>query len=199
MPLRLDETDIVILKALMEDGRKPLRQIAKMASVSTPTVESRVKKMHDVGLIRKIAPLLNTDKIEQGTTALLSLRIPPVKIDEVTSKLAELEEVRGLYLTTGESNLILKVALPNLEDLQEFIKDKLGALKGLDFLSSSLVTKILKEEPGATLKVGMGIRLKCDYCDGEIKGTPFPLKVGGHERYMCCKTCLTSYKQKYRV
>ncbi|MDG6991574.1 MAG: winged helix-turn-helix transcriptional regulator, partial [Nitrososphaerota archaeon] len=66
MPLKLDETDTSILKALMNDGRLSFRQIASQIGVTTPTVESRVKKMMESGVIKKIAPILDIDKVERG-------------------------------------------------------------------------------------------------------------------------------------
>jgi len=36
MPLKLDELDVKILKALYDDGRKSYREIAKIIGVSAP-------------------------------------------------------------------------------------------------------------------------------------------------------------------
>jgi Lrp/AsnC family leucine-responsive transcriptional regulator len=55
MSARLDETDVSILRALMDDGRRSLRKIARIVSVSTPTVETRLKRLFDMGVIRKIS------------------------------------------------------------------------------------------------------------------------------------------------
>jgi len=42
------------------------------------------------------------------------------------------------------------------------------------------------------------LKIKCDYCDNDMfRGTKL-LRVGQYERYFCCNSCLTLYKQKYR-
>ena len=74
MSVKIDETDAGILKALMEDGRRSLREIARVVQVSTPTVESRLKRLFDMGVIKKISPVLDPDKIEHGIYVLINLR-----------------------------------------------------------------------------------------------------------------------------
>jgi len=101
LSIKLDETDIAILRALLEDGRKPLRQIAKQALVSTPTVESCMRRMFDSGLIKKIIPLLDTDKIEQGVVSNVMLKVDFSKLEETLNVLDKIEEVRSIYLTAG--------------------------------------------------------------------------------------------------
>ncbi len=50
--MELNETDLKILKGLLEDARFSSRQIAKTVGVSVGTVLSRIKKMEDEGLIK---------------------------------------------------------------------------------------------------------------------------------------------------
>ncbi|MEP0824151.1 MAG: AsnC family protein, partial [Nitrososphaera sp.] len=45
MPVQLDDTDVAILKSLMEDGRKSFRAISREIKVSTPTVKSRYERL----------------------------------------------------------------------------------------------------------------------------------------------------------
>ena len=73
MPLELDSTDIAILQALMENGRRSFREIAQSIEVSAPTVESRVKRLFRTGIIKKIAPILDIEKIIGGVSALVLL------------------------------------------------------------------------------------------------------------------------------
>lgn len=77
MPARLDETDAAIIRALMQDGRRSFREISRLVSVSTPTVEHRVKRMTSSGIIKKMVPLLDPQRIEQGITTIINLRVEP--------------------------------------------------------------------------------------------------------------------------
>ncbi len=196
MPLKLDETDTAILKALMKDGRLSFRQIAAQVGVTTPTVESRVRKMTESGVIKKIAPILDIDKVEKGVAALLMLKVNLAKVNSVLEKLAPLEEVRSIFLTTGGSNMIVRVAASSNEAFQDFLNRQVATLNA-DVVSSEVITRTVKDEQGVALYGEMAVALVCDYCGGEISGKPFTLNVDQGKRFFCCKTCLSSYKEKY--
>ena len=197
MPARLDETDAAIIRALMQDGRRSFREISRLVSVSTPTVEHRVKRMMSSGIIKKTVPLLDPQRIEQGITTIINLRIEPPKLAEVADALSKIERVRSIYLTTGESNLALRVITDTAEGLQSFINEEIAKLPGTITISTVVITRTVKDEQGVIIKPGLAIKLKCEFCDQEITGDPQMFKVGEQDRYFCCRTCVQSYKDKY--
>lgn len=67
MSFPLDETDIAILEALIEDGRKSFRQIAREIKVSTPTVQIHYDRLFSMGIIKSISPILDMKKIGTKT------------------------------------------------------------------------------------------------------------------------------------
>jgi len=71
MPYQMDQIDIDILKSLLEDGRKSLRQISRELKISTPTVAFRYQRLLDVGLIKSITPIIDTSKLD--TTSKMQL------------------------------------------------------------------------------------------------------------------------------
>lgn len=196
MPLRLDETDTSILKVLMKDGRLSFRQIAAQVGVTTPTVESRVRRMTESGIIKKIAPILDIDKVERGVSALLMIKADLAKVGPTLERLTPLDEVRSIFLSTGQANVIVRVATSSNEALEDFLNEKITSL-GVDIVSSEVIMRTVKDEQGVALYDEMAVALVCDYCGGEISGKPFTLNVGQGKRFFCCKTCLSSYKEKY--
>ena len=65
MPVELDETDVAILKSLMEDGRKSFRAISREIKVSTPTVKNRYERLVNIGLIKAIKPEIDLSKVDR--------------------------------------------------------------------------------------------------------------------------------------
>jgi DNA-binding Lrp family transcriptional regulator len=63
LPVDLDDTDIAILKSLMEDGRKSFRAISREIKVSTPTVKSRYERLVNIGLIKSVKPEIDLSKV----------------------------------------------------------------------------------------------------------------------------------------
>ena len=197
LPFRLDEVDVAILRALLEDGRMPLNQIAKLANVSTPTVEARLRKMVDMGLIKRIAALLDTSKIRESVAALISLKTSVSNLEETVKQLSQMNEIKAAYLTLGDSNVTLMVTSGSVSSLQDFIAGKLASVSNLTIVSSNIISKVVKEDQTVDLKPGLGVVTKCDTCGAEIAGEPITWTVGGHDRFFCCKVCLSTYKEKY--
>lgn len=59
MPVYLDEKDISILRSLLEDGRKSLRQISRDTGITTPTVKARLERLINVGFIKSVIPIFD--------------------------------------------------------------------------------------------------------------------------------------------
>jgi DNA-binding Lrp family transcriptional regulator len=64
LPVDLDNTDIAILKSLMEDGRKSFRAISREIRVSTPTVKSRYERLVNIGLIKSVKPEIDLSRVD---------------------------------------------------------------------------------------------------------------------------------------
>ncbi len=67
MPIKLRDTDIAVLNALLKDGRKSLRQISNETGISTPTVKNRFDRLVNLGVIKSIRPVLDLSKIVNYT------------------------------------------------------------------------------------------------------------------------------------
>lgn len=198
MPLKLDNVDAAILKVLTEDGRCSYRRVARQVGVSTPTVKSRVKRLMDAGVIRKFAPILDAEKVGGNISTLIQLKVELPKLSAVVSSLAQLEEVRSIFVTTGEANLVLRAVIQSNKGLQDFLEANIAKLDGVSVVSSQVITRTVKDEQGVAFMEEMFVSLACDYCGQEISGKPFVLNVGEGRRFFCCRTCLSSYKEKYR-
>ena len=50
------------------------------------------------------------------------------------------------------------------------------------------------------IKLGkdMLVRMSCDYCKGPVEGKPSILKFANLERFFCCTSCRSLYKEKYK-
>jgi Lrp/AsnC family leucine-responsive transcriptional regulator len=47
------------------------------------------------------------------------------------------------------------------------------------------------------VKKDLEFRLECDFCEAPISGKTHVMKFANIERFFCCNTCKTSYKDKY--
>lgn len=72
MPVQLDETDQAIIKALVKDGRKSFRQIARETGISTPTAKARYTRLINIGFLKSVSPVFDFSKIEPNANLKLS-------------------------------------------------------------------------------------------------------------------------------
>ncbi len=54
------------------------------------------------------------------------------------------------------------------------------------------------EYQDVNLESGMSVKMKCDLCDGPIGDKPHVFKFANFERFFCCNTCKTQFKEKNR-
>lgn len=197
MPLELDEIDIRILNSLAKDGRKSFRVIANEVGVTTPTVRARVQRLQEIGLIKGFSVVIDPGRFENLVNALVFLKVEPSLLHKVTNVLGRMEEVRGVYLTSGDFNLMARILVESMGELQGFIDKKIAKLKGVGAVATQIITKIVKDEPAPALPRKTLVSVKCDTCGQEIAGKPLVLDLVNSKRYFCCKSCLHLYKEKY--
>lgn len=65
MPVELDDSDVAILKSLMEDGRKSFRAVSREIGVSTPTVKARYERLVNIGLVKAVRPEIDLSKVDR--------------------------------------------------------------------------------------------------------------------------------------
>lgn len=196
--MNLDSYDIAILKALLQDGRESLREVARKTSLTTPTVSYRLSRMMKSGLIKKFVPILDRSGARQGIDAFVALRVKAGDTNSVSKKLAGVEEVSCIFVTTGENNITLRVNCDDLKQFQDFLSKRLPQVVKGEVVSSQLIVSAAKEEQPIRLTNDIPIKLKCDYCKGDITvSRPYNIKVGQSYHYFCCRTCRRSYLDKY--
>ena len=196
--MKLDKNDIVILKALLEDGRGSFREIARRTSLTTPTVSYHFSRMMKSGFIKKFTPVLDKAMLGESVSALITLRIKAGSIGSVTKRLSALPEVSGLFVTTGENNVTLRVSCADPSRLQDLLNVRLPKLFDGDVVSSQLIVSTVKDEQSVNVPNGLNIKLRCDLCREEITSDrPYVVRVGTAYHYFCCRTCRRSYLDRY--
>jgi len=64
---------------------------------------------------------------------------------------------------------------------------------------SDFTTKV-KNSSHQTHEIGknLSVRIPCDYCKRKIHEKPSVLKIGDLQRFFCCSSCRTLYREKYK-
>ena len=145
MIMRLDETDVNILKTLILDARLSSRRIAKQCDVSIGTVLSRMKKMEKEGIIRGYSALLDHEKIGYELTVVSEITVSKGRLLEMENEIARLPNVCCVYDVTGLTDAVIIAKFKNREDLSKFTK-RLLALPYVERTNTHVVLTTIKED-----------------------------------------------------
>ncbi|MDR1993343.1 MAG: Lrp/AsnC family transcriptional regulator [Nitrososphaerota archaeon] len=142
--MELNETDVKILRGLLEDARFSSRQIAKTIGVSVGTVLSRIKKMEEDGLLKGYTAILDHEKLGFQLTVIIEITVSKGRLIETENEIAKIPNVCGVYDVTGLTDAIIIAKFKNRKDLGAFTK-KLLALPYIEHTNTHVVLSTVKE------------------------------------------------------
>jgi DNA-binding Lrp family transcriptional regulator len=143
--MRLDETDVKILKALTLDARLSSRQIAKQCGVSIGTVLSRMKKMENEGIITGYSALLDHEKLGYELMVISEITVSKGRLLEMENEIARLPNVCCVYDVTGLIDAVIIAKFKDREELSKFTK-RLLALPYVERTNTHVVLTTIKED-----------------------------------------------------
>ncbi len=137
----LDDKDKKILEMLIEDSRRPYREIANETGLSESTVRKRVIKLQKEGVIEKFTVQICR---EEEKCILAFITIVPKSESEVKELLRETQiipQCEEVYFLAGRCGVLIKVNVPEINELDALIE----AFKGRsDVKSVERVCVVLK-------------------------------------------------------
>jgi Lrp/AsnC family leucine-responsive transcriptional regulator len=143
----LDETDLKILKILQADARVSNQDLAEQVGISASPCLRRVRKLEQDGVIERYVTLVNPKAVGRGQQAFIEVRLEHqnrVLTERFEAEVQKFPEVLECYLVAGEWDYVLRVAVPDLEELRNFHMNKLGKVPGISNVKSNICMKQAK-------------------------------------------------------
>jgi Lrp/AsnC family leucine-responsive transcriptional regulator len=152
--MKLDKTDLKILKQLQENGRITNLQLSNEVGLSpAPTLE-RVKKLEKNKVIESYHAKVNNAVVGLGIEALIMINLVR-QIDNAISDfkkgIANIPEIVECYQITGNSDYIIKVVVEDISAFEQLIANKLSKMEQIGQMQSMVVLSKIKESPVAPL------------------------------------------------
>lgn len=141
----LKELDKKILKQLLTDCRKSLRQLASVLKVSVVTLSKRIREMEMRGIIKGYSAILDHEKLGYDLGAIIEVTVSKGKLIEVEKKIAKLPNVLGVYDVTGASDAIIIAKFKNRKELDRLIKGLLR-MEYVERTNTHVVLNTVKED-----------------------------------------------------
>ena len=147
--VKLDDTDIKILKIINEDVRTSYRQISRNLDVSVGTVHNRIDKMVKSGVIKKFSPIIDYRKLGYVLTTIIGVRIKNGKLEDWGDKTFFNKNVVGIYDVSGEYDAFIIAKFRDTDELNIFIKELLKDPL-IERTYTQTVLDVIKEDIGSS-------------------------------------------------
>jgi Lrp/AsnC family transcriptional regulator for asnA, asnC and gidA len=135
----MDEKDKAILEQLWQDSSQTTSDISEQTNIPITTVHNRIKKMEDRGVITGYTVEVDHKELGKGIAAYILVTVmytlpdgEQVQQEDVAKQLSQLDEVETLDIITGSYDLVLKVRVGEVDELNDFVISKLRNIKGVD-------------------------------------------------------------------
>jgi len=126
----LDQLDLDLLNLLLEEPQAGMREYARVLGVARGTVQARLARLEREGVIADRAPAISPAGLGYDVLAFIHLHLAQGQLDNVATMLAKLPEVLEAHTTTGEGDLLCRVAAKSNLHLEEIVQTLL-ALPGV--------------------------------------------------------------------
>jgi DNA-binding Lrp family transcriptional regulator len=138
MSQTLTDKDEQLLALLRVNAREPVAALARKLGISRSTVQDRLQRLEERGVIAgyevKLAQAVN----QTGLQAFVTLQVEPRMIAEVGRAIAKLPEVEALFSVSGKIDLVALVRAATAEALDKLL-DRIAEMRGIINTESSVV------------------------------------------------------------
>ena len=128
----IDGIDKKILRALMEDARTPILQIARNVGISGAAIHQRLKKLEKSGLLAGSKFVINPKVLGYTTMAFVGVYLDKaVSNPDAVKQLKKVPEVIECHYTTGEWSIFIKILSKNNEHLMHVLNAQIQSIPGV--------------------------------------------------------------------
>ncbi|MDI9309261.1 MAG: Lrp/AsnC family transcriptional regulator [Limnohabitans sp.] len=145
----MDKIDAKILNILQKDCTLSVKDVAAMVGLSyTPTYE-RIRHLHESGIIKKSAVILEPSKVGIKLFAYCNVTLKRQSkeyLKQFEEQIFEMPEVLEVMSLSGIYDYMIKIATTDIDAYNDFIINKLADIPNIGQYHSSIVMSMVKNE-----------------------------------------------------
>ncbi|MBK8442965.1 MAG: Lrp/AsnC ligand binding domain-containing protein [Sphingobacteriales bacterium] len=127
-----DNLDLKILSLLIENGNMPYTEVAQQVHTSGGTVHVRMRKLEEIGIVKKMQLVVDYQKLGYDVTAYLGIYLnKSSQYRDVVQGLNEIPEIVECHYTTGNYSMFVKVICRDTRHLREVLSEKIQTIEGI--------------------------------------------------------------------
>lgn len=130
-----DEELIALLRV---DAREPVASLARKLGLSRTTVQDRLRRLEDSGVIAGYSLKLSRDIDSGGMRAFVTLSVEPRRQVEVARVLGRFPQIETMHTVSGKYDLVAQVKTGSSEDMDKLIDD-IGVIPGVTRIETAVI------------------------------------------------------------
>jgi Lrp/AsnC family leucine-responsive transcriptional regulator len=145
--MELDSTDLRILNLLQEDSSMSNIELAGKINLSASPTLARVKNLESQGVISRYVALVDPHSMGLKVNVFIQVSLEKQEsaaLARFEQAVSRFEEVMEVYLMTGDEDYLLRIVVPDIQALEQFILDHLTKIPGIKNIRSSFALKQVK-------------------------------------------------------
>ncbi|WP_370477724.1 Lrp/AsnC ligand binding domain-containing protein [Tamlana flava] len=128
----IDGIDKKILRALTDDARTPILEIARNVGISGAAIHQRLRKLEKSKLIAGSKFIINPEVLGYSTLAFVGIYLDKAaNTDDVVRSLKRIPEVLECHYTTGNYSLFIKLISLNNAHLMHLLYKNIQTIPGV--------------------------------------------------------------------
>ncbi len=141
----LDKKDYRILMLLTENSKRSIRDLARILRLSPSTVAARVRRLEEMGVIRRYSLDVNFDILGYQFPVIIDIRVAKGMLMEVETEIAKHPNVVSVFDVTGEYDVTVIARFKTRSQLNDFIK-MLQKMRYVERTNTKLILNIIAED-----------------------------------------------------
>ena len=142
--VKMDRRDLDILSILLRKSRMSAREISRRIGLSTGTVQMRIKRLEEMGIIKKYTVDLDMDELGYQFPVLIDIKVSKGMMKAIEDRLSKMPNVSAVYDITGEYDITVIARFINRSDLDSFIK-RLQEMEYIERTNTKLILNVISE------------------------------------------------------
>ena len=138
MTMRVTYKDQQLLAVMRGNARASTTELAQILAVSRSTVQKRLERLENEGVIAGYTVQLSSVYLDQEIKAHVMITVSPRMTADIIKDMEKLDGVRAIYSVSGPHDLIAEVAAMSVTDLDNML-DEIIAIDGVERTVSSVI------------------------------------------------------------
>jgi Lrp/AsnC family leucine-responsive transcriptional regulator len=143
--MEMDKIDKKLLELLQENARITIIELSKKLNLSRPSVNERLRRLQDNGVIQGFTARVSAEAIGKGTIVIIQIGNLKIECRRFEELIKEETDILECHRVTGTNSYFLKAAVATMKDLEALV-DRLipyGQLNTSVVLSSPILSRPL--------------------------------------------------------